>query len=312
MDFDSVVLDGDSGSGEGILHLVPGPTDGHAGCVHGVFPGVRHQSPDVSVSHLAAGCPRRGAHGGIGDPGRRSAEDGNVRIYSICTAVLSRCRHAPPGALLDDLLIDRRHHLRGAGFAHAEGYEEAGGVFLGEPPGLLHAGNLRADATRLERVSAAADQSRYLHRRAVLDCGHSVRTASHTRDLRVWWDFQRYAAVRHNHDDHVSVVDGIAAAEWIRGRIHHPAGHVHGELEMGGMGGAGSDSRGGLPAVAISACVLRYGHESEEREAARPNASRSGHFCPAGNYGFLDWTVSEAVFRDLGAAREPVGADGAA
>ena len=40
--------------------------------VPGLLPGLRDQGPDVPVPHLAARRPRRGAHGRLGDPGRRS------------------------------------------------------------------------------------------------------------------------------------------------------------------------------------------------------------------------------------------------
>ena len=47
---------------------------------------------------------------------------------------------------LHDHAVAHRHHLRRAGFADAEGHEEAGGVLVGQPPGLLHARHLRAAA----------------------------------------------------------------------------------------------------------------------------------------------------------------------
>jgi NADH:ubiquinone oxidoreductase subunit 5 (subunit L)/multisubunit Na+/H+ antiporter MnhA subunit len=50
---------------------------------------------------------------------------------------------------------------------------------------------------------------------------------------------------------------GLAAAEWLRRRIHDFAGSLHGELEVGGLGGAGRGSGGGLPCSgSISACSL--------------------------------------------------------
>jgi hypothetical protein len=60
----------------------------------------------------------------------------------------SRCRSFPtwcttPRCALDDRALHHRHHLRRAGFAGAEGHEEAGGLLLGQPPRLLHAGHLR-------------------------------------------------------------------------------------------------------------------------------------------------------------------------
>ena len=35
-----------------------------------LLPGLRHQGAHVPVPHLAAGCARGGAHGGLGHPGR--------------------------------------------------------------------------------------------------------------------------------------------------------------------------------------------------------------------------------------------------
>ena len=115
-----------------------------------------------------------------------------------------------------------------------------------------------------ERLGAAADQPRHLHRRAVLDRRHPVRAAAHARDLRVRRHLQRDAGLRDHHADHVHVVDGTAAAQRLRRRVHHPAGHVHGEQDLGGLGGAGRDSGRGVPAVALSARVLRAGEQSQE------------------------------------------------
>ncbi len=56
----------------------------------------------------------------------------------------------------------------------AERYEEAGGIFLGQPPGLLHAGNFRLESRWAERLGAAADQPRHFDRCALLDCWHSL------------------------------------------------------------------------------------------------------------------------------------------
>ena len=48
-------------------------------------------------------------------------------------------------------LSHRRHHLRRARFADAEGHEEAGGVFVGQPPGLLHPGDFCVELRGTER-----------------------------------------------------------------------------------------------------------------------------------------------------------------
>ena len=82
----------------------------------------------------------------------------------------------------------------------------------------------------------AADQSRHLDRRAVPDRRHSLRAPPHARDLRIRRHLERHAGLRHHHHDHVPVVDGTAAAQRLRRRVHHPAGHVHGKVAMGRMG----------------------------------------------------------------------------
>ena len=56
--------------------------------IRGVLRRIRDQGSDVPVPYLAAGCARRSADGGVGDPGGRSAEDGNVWIHALFAAVL--------------------------------------------------------------------------------------------------------------------------------------------------------------------------------------------------------------------------------
>ena len=51
--------------------------------VRGLLPRLRDQGPDVPVPHLAARRPRRGADGGLGDPGRRPAQAGRLRLHPV-------------------------------------------------------------------------------------------------------------------------------------------------------------------------------------------------------------------------------------
>ena len=60
-----------------------------------------------------------------------------------------------------------RHHLRRAGRAGAAQHEEAGGVFLGQPPGLRGARRLFVHPARARRRGVSDAESRHLHRRAV-------------------------------------------------------------------------------------------------------------------------------------------------
>ena len=61
--------------------------DGHdAGtAVRRLRPRLCDQGADVSVSHLAAGCARRSAHGRFSDPRRHPAETRNLRFLSVST-----------------------------------------------------------------------------------------------------------------------------------------------------------------------------------------------------------------------------------
>ena len=165
---------------------------------------------------------------------------------------------------LDDHSLDYCDHLRRASFADAKRYEEAGGLLVGQPSRFLHAGNFRAELRWLKRIGVAADQSRHLDRRAVLDCRYSLRTPAHSRNLRVRGHLQRNAALCHDYDDHVSLFDGTSAAQRIRGRIHHPAGNVHGELALGRMGRARRGARRSLSTLALSARFLWHGYQSEK------------------------------------------------
>ena len=54
----------------------------------------------------------------------------------------------------------------------------------------------------------------------------------------------------------------------------------------------------GVSAVALPARLLRHGHQSEERKAARPDAARSADVRAAAHHGLLDRPLSQAVFPD--------------
>ena len=92
---------------------------------------VRDQGAAVSVPHLAARRARRGADRGLGDSGRRAAEDGHLRSGAIRVSAVSdgrRVLRALPG-----LPRRRRHHLRRAGRHGAARHEEAGRLFERQP-----------------------------------------------------------------------------------------------------------------------------------------------------------------------------------
>ena len=117
--------------------------------VPGVLCRICHQGADVPLPHLAAGRARRGADGGLGNPGRRSAEDGDLRLHPLLAALLSPMRRFRQvrGWMIGLSIIAI---IYGALVSlNAERHEKAGGVFLRQPPGLLHAWNLRAESDGL-------------------------------------------------------------------------------------------------------------------------------------------------------------------
>jgi NADH-quinone oxidoreductase subunit M len=120
----------------------------------------------------------------------------------------------------------------------------------------------------------------------------------HPRDQRIWRHLERDARLCNHHHDHVSFINGAAVAERLCRRVRHSARHVHGELALGRMGRAWRGSRCRLPSVAISARILRPGHQSQERKAARSHASRNAHICASADHGLLDWALSQAFLPD--------------
>src|ERR1041384_3334856 len=80
-----------------------------------LLPGVRDQGADVPVPHLAPRRARRGADGGLGDPGGGAAQDGHLWIPAIRVAVLPTDRAAPRGSDGDRGALAHRDRLRWPG-----------------------------------------------------------------------------------------------------------------------------------------------------------------------------------------------------
>ena len=147
-----------------------------------LLPRLRDQGADVPVPHLAARRPRAGAHRGLGDPGRRPPEDGDLRLPALLAAAPAP-GHAVGGAV-DGRARHHRHRLRRARHPGPEGHEEAHRLLVGEPPRLRDAGDVRAEPARPRGQRAADDQPRPLHRRAVPPRRRPVRAAAHQGDRR--------------------------------------------------------------------------------------------------------------------------------
>jgi hypothetical protein len=95
---------------------------------------VRREGAALPVAHLAARRPHRGAHRGLGDPGRASCSSSapTASCASGCTCS-PRPRCGRPGARDPRR---HRHHLRRHRRHHAEGPQAARRLLLGRPPGL--------------------------------------------------------------------------------------------------------------------------------------------------------------------------------
>ncbi len=138
---------------------------------------LRHQGAHVPGAHLAPRRPHRGAHGRLGHPGRRAAEDGGLRHDPLLHRVLPRGGGEGHGAGADP--IGHRRGLRGGHVAGAARHEAAGGLFLGEPHGVRHRRAVHVQPAGHRRLGAPDGQPRGPHRRPVHDGGLLLRPHPH-------------------------------------------------------------------------------------------------------------------------------------
>src|SRR5207302_1811210 len=153
--------------------------------VRRLLPRVRYQGADVPVSHLAPRRARGGSHGRLGDPRRRAAQDGDLRVPPVCAAAVSGRRTAPrdPGGS-GDARTDRDRVRRPGGDGPAR-LQEAHRLLVRGTPRLRDAGDLGPHAPERPGRPARDDQPRHLHGRAVLPGRDAVRAAPLPPDRRV-------------------------------------------------------------------------------------------------------------------------------
>ena len=144
----------------------------------GVLPRLRHQGADVPVPHLAARRAHRRADGRLGDPGGRAPEDGHLRLHPLQPA--DSAGGDPLLRAVRRLPLHRRHRLRRAGGARAEGLEAARRLFVGQPHGDGDARDVRAQSGRHHRQHHPAAQSRHFDRRRS-SCWSASSTSAATR-----------------------------------------------------------------------------------------------------------------------------------
>src|SRR5579884_1757701 len=130
-------------------------------------------------------------------------------------------------------------------------HEEASGVLLCEPPGLLRARgfHLYADRRRWRRLPDA--ESRHLDWRTLHALGHVVRAPTHLRNQTVWRASDADAGILDAVPDDYALLSGPAAAERFRRRVPHPERRVQRLEVVRNHWHDRSDLERGLPAVAL-------------------------------------------------------------
>ena len=140
----------------------------------GLLPGLRHQGAHGALPHVAARCPRGGPHGRLGDPGRRPAQAGGLRLHPLLAAPLPARGAVVRGA--DRRPVTDRHHLRRHRGPRPDRPQETHRLLVGEPHGLRDPGHLHLPAAGPSGRRAPDGQSRAHHRRPLPAGGGHLRT----------------------------------------------------------------------------------------------------------------------------------------
>ena len=101
--------------------------------------------PMCAVPHLAARRPRRGAHGRLGDPGRRAAQAGRLRLHPLLPAALPRRGAVVRGADRRPVARSPSSTARSWPWSQTD-LKKLVAYSSGEPHGLRHPGHLRLPA----------------------------------------------------------------------------------------------------------------------------------------------------------------------
>ena len=145
---------------------------------------VRREDADVAGAHLAAGRARRGADGGLGDPGGDPAEDGRLRLPALLAADVP---DGEPGVRAAGVrAVDHRHHLHLAGGAGAGGREEADRLFVRRPHGLRDAWASSPSRCRASTAPSSRCCRTASSRPALFLCVGVVYDRMHTREIAAY------------------------------------------------------------------------------------------------------------------------------
>ena len=133
---------------------------------------------------------------------------------------------SPDGEHADGHAGRRRRHLWRAGGDGAAGHQEAGGLFLGEPPGLRDAGHLGRHGAERARRADGDDQPRLLDRRPVPPHRHAVRAPAHPADRCLRRHRPGGAGLQPDPDSRRPLVDRAAGPQRLRRRVPRAPGEL--------------------------------------------------------------------------------------
>jgi hypothetical protein len=137
----------------------------------------------VPIVPLHTWLPRRGADRGFGDPGRRAAEDGHLRLHQARLPAVPagrECRRR-----MGNAGRRRKHRLRCLPGAGADRHQEDHRVFLDQPPRLRDAGAGEHGSDRHPGRHHPDGEPRPDGGRPVPDGRHDLRALPHTRAGRL-------------------------------------------------------------------------------------------------------------------------------
>ena len=184
------------------------PHNAQVWCFARVRARVRDQGAAVPAPHLVARRARRGADGGLGDPGRRAAEVRHLRLPALRDAAVpaGAAVWAPTLAILAVIGI-----IYGALVAFAQddvkklvAYSSVSHL------GLLHARHLALTAMGVERLDLRDAVARHHHRRPVPRHRRALRAPPHAPARRVRRHLEADAGLRGAVPDHHDGLGGPA------------------------------------------------------------------------------------------------------
>ena len=214
---------------------------------------------------MAPGCACGGTDGGLGPAGRRTAQDGVVRLPQARSLDAARRVQGPAAVACGPRSdLDR---VRRCARAHSDRHEEARRLLVHLAHGLRHAGHLGGYRCRLHG-SADTDVLSRAHRRAAVPAGgHGLRACAYPRDIRLRGHREGGSDPRRDHRVRCLRVPRPPGAEWVHRRVH---GHSRRALAVRGVRGdrcLRSDPHRRIPAVDGEAGRVRPAQRGTRRHA---------------------------------------------